>query len=295
MTHRIFRIHALSLAFLCVLGLTVSAPAQTVESITQNMARAYNNWIADLEDVTTVAAVEGSVVPIDSVITYQQKITGGSSPRFETQSKMFGGMPDMMPEDQDGARLDVLSNYHRMFQMLHDQAEYVGRETVDDAETLVLSVEDMTPFYEAMMAPPQTNSNLEVDARNGRFYIDSDQWTLRRISLNLTVERGSGPQTIEAVTTLSDYRTVNGLVYPYRVETMMDNMLSAGEKQQMQQRIDELEAQMEKMPPDRRKQMESMVSAQLNRMKDMVEGQMRLAFVVQDLKINNGPPAIFDQ
>lgn len=294
MTNRIFRIHALYSAFLLVIGLTISASAQSVESITRSMSEEYNNWIANLDDLTTVATVEGSVVPLDSVVTYQEKVSGGQSPRFETQSRMFGGMPNMMPDD-GGARLDVLSNYHTMFQLLREEAVYEGRETIDGEETFVLSVEDMTPFYQAMMAPPQTNPDMNVDAQDGRFHIDTDEWVLRRISLHLQVERGGGPQTVQAATTLSDYRTVDGLVYPYRVETTMENMLSSGEKQKMQQRIEELEAQLEKMPAQRRKQMESMVDAQLNRMKDMVDGQMTLAFVVQDLKLNAGRPAIFDR
>ena len=294
MTNRIYRIHTLWLAFLLVIGLTISASAQSVESITQNMSDEYSSWIADLEDLTTVATVEGSVVPLDSVVTYQRKVSGGRAPEFETRSRMFGGMPNMMPDDGGGARLDVLSNYHKMFTMLRDSAEFVGREMLDGEETFVLSVDDMTPFYQAMMAPARTNPDMTVEAKAGRFYIDSDEWMLRRIELNLTVERGSGPRTIEAVTTLSDYRRVNSLLYPYRVETTMDNMLSSGEKQKMQQRIDELQAQMEKMPAQRRRQMESMVGAQLNRMKDMVDGRMTLAFVVQDLKINAGRPAIFE-
>ena len=47
----------------------------------------------------------------------------------------------------------------------------LGRRLADAAgeETFVLSVEDMTPFYQAMMAPARTNPDMTVDAKAGRF------------------------------------------------------------------------------------------------------------------------------
>lgn len=295
MTNYMFRIRSLVLASFLLLAAAGSASAQSVDKIVDQMTDEYTQWVANLEDLTTVATVEGSVVPIDSVITYQRKISSSGTPRFETRSKMLGGMTDMFSNDQSSAKLDLLSNYHKIFNLLRKEAKLQGTETINGEEVFVLAVENMRSFYREVLAPAVSNPNMEVDPKNGQFYIDTDESVIRRISLDLSIARGGEPQTVEAVTTLSDYRTVNGLAYPFRVETVMSNMLSPAEKQKMKQRVKELQQQMESMPEERREQMQAMLGPQIRRMKAMSDGSMNVAFVVQDLKVNAGRPEIFNK
>lgn len=284
----------LLLPLLLVLTSAGPAPAQSVQGVIDQMRSHYADWTSDVQTLTTISRVEESVVPLDSMITYQERTSGGGEPSYETESRIMGGREDLPPELHSNARLDFLTTYREIYRLFEDSTRYVGTETLEGREVHVLEVSSLTSFYEELMAPGGTEP-YPMTAEDGRFYVDARDWVVRRVEMNVTIHRRDTPHTVRAVTRLDDYRSVNGLPYPHRVTTEMSNMVSASEQERMRKRVEEIEQQLANLPEERRAQVEETMGGQLERMRQLMDGTVEMAIVVADVIVNGERPVALDQ
>lgn len=270
-----------------------SSSVQSVEGVVEQMRAQYQRWTNGLRTLTTISTVHESVVPFDSVVTFQERTSGGSEPTYETTSRILGGREDLPPELHGSARVDFLTTYREIYRLFEDSTRYVGTETLGGEQMHVLEVSQLTSFYRELMAGG--GGSYEMDARNGRFYVDADDWTVRQVEMDVVIQRRDSPHTVQAVTTLSDYRTVDGLTYPSRIETVMNNMVSPSERKRMKERVAEIEKQLESLPEQRRAQMEKTMGGQLERMRQLMDGSVEMAIQIEHVEINGPRPSVLEE
>lgn len=279
---------------LCLL-LLVAAPvsAQSVQEVADRMRTHYRQWTENVRTLTTVSRAEESVVAFDSMLTFQERTGGGTEPTYETESRILGGRPDLPPELHENARLDFLTTYREIYRLFSDSTEYLGTESLEGSTVHVLEVTSLTSFYDELMATGGQQP-YQMTAENGRFYVDAQSWVVRRVEMDVTIHRRDQPHTVQAITRLEDYRTIDGLPYPHRITTEMRNMVSASEQERMRQRVSEIEKQLEGLSEQRRRQMEKTMGDQLERMRELMDGTVEMAIVVESVTVNGARPAVLD-
>ena len=89
-----------------------------------------------------------------------------------------------------------------------------------------------------------------------------------------------------------DYRTVDGLTYPFRTTMSMTGAqagMSAEDVAEAKRSLAEMKAKMAEMPAEQRKMMEQMMGGQLEQLEKMVGGEaMSTELVVKEVKVNTG-------
>ncbi len=178
---------------------------------------------------------------------------------------------------------------------LKEAAEYEGMETVDGADTHVLNIADTEAFSAYADLDAQDFESLE----SMRIFIRADDLMPVRFVFVATMSEEDmegapfqldGPVTFEV--DFSDYRTVDGLTYPFVTEMRNDMMdqLPPEQRQQMQQQMEQayeqFQQQMEQMPPEQRQMMEEQMGDQIAQMEAMMGGDTGMRIEVKSLTVN---------
>jgi hypothetical protein len=164
-------------------------------------------------------------------------------------------------------------------QGLKEEAVYEGTESIDGVATHVLFVEDPSRLESYASMEGQEFQGLE----SMRFYLRTDNLMPARFLFKAVLPEDAmegapfqvGPGPITFQVDFRDYRTIDGLVYPFVTEMRNDMMEQMPEEQrrQMEQMRAQMEAQMEQMPPEQRQMMEERMGEQFAQMQAMMSGE----------------------
>lgn len=217
---------------------------------------------------------------------------------FETttyyEKETVEGHPVFRAADADGPETTGdFGSFYGIFATLADRAQLEGTETVDGRSTHVVSVDDFSDVDLDAFAPPDQEENLEL--REGVFQFDTEDFVLRKLRVNgdIVTDDSRNPVTME--THLTDYRSVEGMRYPFRMEAKIDGMLESAmspeEQAEARQQMELLREQLESIPQAERERMEEMLGPQIEQLEAML-GSETLEFTVEvtDLRVNEGPP-----
>jgi hypothetical protein len=97
------------------------------------------------------------------------------------------------------------------------------------------------------------------------------------------------------VSTLGDYRDVDGLLHPFRTEMRMSGMASGSmspeEREELMENLARAKEQLAQMPEAQRAMAERMMGGQLESMEQMLaEDEFVVTTVVEEIRVNTGPP-----
>ncbi len=256
-----------SLVFLLFVGLLaggpLSAAAQSVESVVDNMEATYNK---QLETVDTY------IVKTNLYTSYNRKAEKAGTKAYESKTEM----------NEDGGASFAASTtpstaYSLRFDRLRKHATYGGTETINGKQTHILSVDD----------PSKVSTEIsEGGAENITYYIDAEQHVPTRLVMESKGSGGDSPKTSTVMVNMKDYRTIDGLTLPYRMEFQFEMDLSDKEKKQMAMMIQKLE----NMPDQKSERMKRMMGDQIDMMKQMLSGEP-MVIEVKDVKVNTEIPA----
>lgn len=272
--HHSIRGLAAALLFIAFAGAS-TVSAQSVDAVVNEMRARYQ---AQLETVDTY------IVETNQYTSYHRKTTRDGDATYETEMQwkdsgggMFSGA-GAMPSLQPGlAQLDTLAQ----------KASYLGTETVDGRPCHVLRIDDPAALSGNRM--PAMNANAPQQGET-RLYIDAEQYVPLRLESEVSVERNGESQTLRPRILLSDYRTTDGLTLPWSMEMKMENLdatISAEERKQARQSLEEMEQRMQEMPEEQRQMMEGMMKNQLEQLRNILdEGSIQFAIEVQDVQVN---------
>lgn len=267
----------ISASFIVVAGyalMTVPAALpQSAEEVIETAIKRYEQRMSAVENYTLVHDIMGM-----EVSNYFVKRMVDGRPVFQI-SDAYGGEDD-----------DALGQMYNEFTMVADRAALHGTEPIDGKKTYVLSVDD----FSGLDWGSEMGDNQVFTPKKGLFYLDSDEYILRKLIMEgeMEGEGGTSPVTMEAL--FQDYREVKGMLHPFRTTMTMRGVtagMSEEEMEEARQSLEELKRQMESMPEAQRKMMESMMKDQVERLEEMVNsGNMEFTLEVKELRVNEGPP-----
>jgi hypothetical protein len=260
--------------FVCLLTvstvLSPAAMAQDAREIIQTAIDRYEQRMSGVENYTIVQEVMG----FESTSYYEKQMVDGRSV-FKLIDTYGDDSQDDMGEMYEG------------FMEVADRARYSGKEDVAGNETYVLTVDDFSG-----LALQDKNDNFKP--KKGIFYLDTNDYIIRRIVMEGVVDRDGQQQPTTADMFFEDYRAVDGMTHPFTINmsvTGVNSGLSDEELAQAREDLAKLRKQMEEMPESQRKMMESMMGPQIDKLEEMVEsGNIDLSITVKQLRVNQGPP-----
>jgi hypothetical protein len=241
-----------------LLGLPTLASAQSVASVVDQMQARYEQQMQ---------TVDTYVVDTNLYTAYHEKVTTDGEPTYRTQTRMKG---ESAPSFASTSTPSVA--YGLQFDRLKQHATYAGTETVNGVRSHVLRVDDPSKVQPEM---------AQGEATSLTYYVDAEQYVPSRMVMTPTTQGRRGPQASSVTVNMTDYRTVDGLTLPYRMEIEVAMNLSEKQRRQMEQAM----AQMENMPEQQRKQMEQMMGNQMEMMKQMMSGEP-VVVEVQSVQVN---------
>jgi hypothetical protein len=257
-----------------LLAASVSAPpaaAQSAQNVLRTAFETYEGRVAGIENYTVVQETMGVRVE-----NYFEKTLVDGRPVFRT------------PDEADEGTGDYYSKLDR-----HGQhARLDGRETVQSEDCYVLVFDDLSQIQLDEGFEPEQG---DFHPRKGIFLIDTDDYVVRRMTLEGEYEHEGTTHPSTMVVHMQDYRTVDGMLYPFRtvvtVEGLPPSGMSEQDLQEARESYAELQKQMEQMSDQQRAMMEQMMKPQLEQMERMLQaGQMEFSMEVKELRVNTGPP-----
>ena len=150
-------------------------------------------------------------------------------------------------------------------------------------------IDDMGECAEEMGMTGQAGRE-DGESESGTMYIDRDDYVLRRMVMDGTMNADGRSADFGMTMTMSDYRTTDGLLHPWMTEMVMTGLgaMRGGEDgEDLESQIAEMRAQMEQIPES----MRGMIEDQIKMLEDSMQGDgMTVTMTVTDVTVNQGPP-----
>jgi len=259
------------LTALVALAFGAPAVAQDAKQVLQEALDRYEARMAGIEDFTVVHDVMGFEV----------------TNHFE--KRMVDGHPVYFMKDMDGGEEEDLGMLYTEFMEIADHATIQGTETIDGKACHVVHVADMSVVD---WDPQMGEEDAEFRPKTGTFYIDRDEYLLRKMIIDAEIEREGQATPVTMQMMLGDYREVEGLVHPWVTQMKISGLAGAMSEEEMAQAkesLAEIKKRMAEMDEAQRKMMEDMMSGQIEKLEEMVEsGEMEVTITVKELRVNTG-------
>ena len=223
----------------------------TAKDVIENMERAYQKQMKDIEDITIFNKPTGGMAMLaGESITYlkRAKVDGKTIYKTRNETKMMGrtmvtiydGIYNWSVDPASGEvkkkKVKRILDPTQIWRNLElSETHYLGTEEIEEGKAHLLKIDD--PFK--VLGKPSTKALQEDESSaEGKIWVNAENWTLMRALMVITGKSREGEEVIIKVTTdLKDYRPVNGMLLPYRMSasTEIDMPdLPEEEKQKMQ-------------------------------------------------------------
>lgn len=262
---------------LALLATAAPASAQSASEIIDRMLSEYEARTAGVENYTLVQDFMG----FRTTSYFVKEIIDGR-PVFKLQNVSAPGA------DLDDAGPGTLDEIYAIGDDLKDNAEYLGRETVDGRETYVLEISDL----EATELGQQMGQDSEFRPVSGRIFLDAQDYMPRRMIFEGELENDQGVHAVTSTMDLSDYREHAGMLFAYRTVMTIEG-LGAAIDDEARAQFEQMERELANMPPEQRRMVETMMADQLEQFRAMMAGQdeaMVVEVAVSEVRVNSGPP-----
>ncbi len=259
------------------LVLAVPAEAQSAQEIVGRMLAEYERRAEGIEDYSLIQTAMGL-----ETVSYFEKETLDGRPVFRLKSSSAGGMD--LPDSSQGS----LDEIYSIGDELGQRASYAGVRRVDDYDLHVLEVDDFTGLDFGRSVTPDS----EFTPQRGTLFLDVDTYAPRRLEFEGEMTNAEGVHTVTSTIQMGDYREVQGMLVAFRTVVQIDGLGAAIDPETRAQ-FEQMQRELEAMPPDRRAMVESMMAEQLEQFRAMMSGDdapMTIEILVRDVRVNEGPP-----
>ena len=255
------------------------ASAQSADEIIDAMLDAYEARTEGVDDYTLVQSFMGF-----ETVSYFVKEMQDGRPVFRMRESSSAGM-DMDVEEAGAGTLDEIYAIGEDFK---ENAEYVGRETVDGRPVHVLEITDLddTGFGRSIA------QDSEFRPVSGRIYLDAESYVPRRMVFDGELTNAEGTHQVTSTMDLMDYRDHQGMLVAHRTVMSIEG-LGAAIDEDARAQFEQMEEELSNMPPEQRRMVESMMSEQLEQFRAMMQGEdgpMVVEVEVREVRVNAGPP-----
>ncbi len=269
-----------------------SVYGQSAADLLRDLADAHADRVEGVDNITVVSTAGGSMAMFDQMTTYYTRTEDGSS--FTARTRMEGGMADMMQDDVPSPmQNDPFLINTMLADYFADSAVYEGSESIDGQPVEVVYIEDMTPLARALAEEQGETFDESTQVTDVRIYIDTDSQVIRRIESKMTSDFGQGMpggqseiRTADMTFNLADFQDVDGVRYPFTMRMELSGVMSEDEIAQMRQQMEQMQAQLDQMPPAQREQIEELMGG----MEGMLSGTISFESTATEVRVNEGPP-----
>lgn len=257
--------HLLPLA--AFLALPSAAAAQSAEEILLTSLEEYERRMEGIENYTVVQETMG----FETELTFE---------RTEVEGRTV-----FVPKGQERASGGI-SDFYRMYPKIAERAKLEGTESVGGERCHVVSIDD----FSGLALDQEMGERGDFIPKTGLLYVDTDDHVIRKMEMEgeITADGKTSPMT--AVTVLSDYREVEGMLHPFRMDITASGIaagMSEEEMKEAREGLAEMEEQLAGMDASQRAMVERMMGPQMERLRKMLEsGQFELAVITHEVRVN---------
>jgi hypothetical protein len=250
--------------------------AQSGADIVERMLAEYERRSEGVENYTLMQTTMG----VETVSYFEKEIVDGH-PVFKLVSNVAAGM---MVDGGGGGADEIFL----MGAELTDRAEYAGREQTDGFDVHVLDIDDLS----GMGFEEDMGDNGNFEPIDGRIFLDADTYAPRRLEFNGMMTSEQGAHEVNSTVVMGDYREVSGMLIPHRTVISITGLGEAIDPETRAQ-FEQMQRELENMPPAQRRMVESMMADQLAQFNAMMEGgdaPMTVEVTVNEVRVNTGAP-----
>lgn len=254
------RAHASLLPLLLLAATATPSSAQSAGEVLERAIERHEAAIADVRDYTVTQEVMGFTTTTRFV---KKEVEG--HPMF---------VPADAGEEGEAPVPEGWGNPYRMLPELASRAEITGNGSVEGHDTWVVEVESLEGLDFQGMTPAEVEGEFRPTAL--RVQVGKEDYLLRQVHLagEVTTE-GAGARPVAVTASLMDYRTIEGMPYPFMTRLHIEGLSGAmpqADQEEARRQLQQLREQMANMPEQQRKMMEEMMGSQLENLEKMVEG-----------------------
>lgn len=276
------RFFARSLTCTAAIALVCAMPApvvaQSASDIVERMLAEYERRSEGVGNYTLIQEVMG----FETVSYFEKEIIDGR-PVFRLKGTSAGGMT--VGDSRDGS----LDQVFTMGDELARKARYEGRDRIDGYDVYVLVI----PDFEGMDFGRNMTPDADFEPKRGRIFLDVDTYAPRRMEFEGEMTNEQGVHEVTTSVEMGDFREVGGMLMPYRTVISIEGLGAAIDPETRAQ-FEQMQAELENMPPEQRRMVESMMAQQLDQFRAMMGGSdapMTVEMTVREVLVNAGPPA----
>ena len=250
-----------------LLALPSAATAQSAKEILMTSLEEYEQRMEGIENYTTVQETMG----FETELTFV---------RTEVEGRTV-----FVPKGQDEASGGI-SNFYRMYPKIAERAELEGRESVDGEQCHVVAIND----FSGLDLNQEMGGQGAFVPKTGLLYVDTSDHLIRKMQMEGEITRDGQTSPMTAVTVLSDYRDVEGMLHPYLLNITATGLaagMSEEDAEEARKNLAEMEKNLEGMDDTQRAMVERMMGGQLEKLRKMLEsGQFELTVVTKEVRVN---------
>ena len=254
-----------------LLALPSGAIAQSAKKILMTSLEEYEQRMEGIENYTVVQETMG----FETELTF-------------VRTKDDEGRTVFVLKGQEDANSGGMSNFYRMYPKIAERAELEGRESVDGEQCHVVAINDFSGLdLNQEMAMGEQGSFVP---KTGLLYVDTDDHLIRKMQMEGEITRDGQTSPMTAVTVLSDYRDVEGMLHPYLLNITATGLaagMSEEDAEEARKSLAEMEKNLEGMDDTQRAMVERMMGGQLEKLRKMLEsGQFEITVVTKEVRVN---------
>jgi hypothetical protein len=255
-----------------VLAFPPAAAAQPAKEILMTSLEEYERRMEGIENYTIVQETMG----FETSITFV---------RTEVEGRTV-----FVPKGKEGASSAGMSTFYSMYPKIAERAELEGKALVDGEQCHVVVVDLSGLDLDQEMAMGDRGDFIPA---KGKLYVDTDDHLIRKMEMEGEITADGKTRPMTAVTVLSDYREVEGMLHPFQVHITATG-LSAGmseedaeEAEEARKGLEEMERNLEGMDASQRAMVERMMGGQMEKLRKMLEtGQFEITTITKEVRVN---------
>jgi hypothetical protein len=260
-------------------ALPAHGTAQSAADVVERMLSEYASRVADVDNYTLVQQTMGF-----ETISYFEKETVDGRPVFRSRTSVTSaGITG------DVSQASGVDDVYAIGEELGRRGRYGGVQRLNDYDLHVIEVNDFTGLdFGEDLAP-----DSEFQPKSGTFYIDVDTYVPRRVEFVGSLTNEEGVHDVTSIIEMADYREVQGMLVPYRTVITLEGLGAAVDAETRAQ-FEEMQRELENLPPEQRAMVERMMAGQLEQFRSMMAGEdqpMTFQVLVTAVRVNEGPPA----
>lgn len=262
--------------YLLPLAVVLAVPSAAItqpKSAKEILLESHEDWQARMKKIENYTSVQ-TTMGIKTELTF-------------VREELPDGRTVFVPRGEEGAG-GGMSNFYRMYPEIAERAELKGRESVDGTECHVIVINDFSGLdLEENMAMGERGDFVP---KTGTLYVGTKDRLIYMMKLEGEITANGKTSPMTAVTVLSDYREVEGMLHPYRLHITATGLAAGMSEEDMEEArrgLADMEKNFKEMDPNQQAMVKQMLEPQMARLRKMLEsGQFEIEVITTELRVN---------